>query len=101
LPIFKASIATAPITSAIKVAAIAAMATALSACSGRNTDLSEKLAAVEAAAIRAERAADRAEKAAKAAESHPIAEAADEEIQPEDDGALDDGSNPDPNSSAN
>lgn len=88
------------IKTAIKLAAIAVTVTALSACSGRDTELSEKLAAVEAAAKRAELAAVRAERAAQTAEARPVAEVADHEADPEDDTAPDDASSQDHNSQA-
>lgn len=91
------------IKTAIKLAAIAVTVTALSACSGRDTELSEKLAAVEAAAKRAELAAVRAERAAQTAEARPVAEVAevaDHEADPENDTAQDDASSQDHNSQA-
>ena len=55
------------IAALFRVPVLVAAALVISGCSGRDTDLAEKLAAVEAAAARADAAADRAEKAAKAA----------------------------------
>jgi hypothetical protein len=78
-------------------AALALIGTALTGCSGRDTDLSEKVAAADAAARRAEAAAVRAENAAKAAEKPQVAQA---EVDPESDGTEDDGANQDPNSAA-
>ena len=46
---------------------------ALSGCSSRDTILAEKLAAADAAAVRAEKAADRAEKAAAKLDRQPPA----------------------------
>lgn len=60
-----------PIAALFRLPVLVAAALAISGCSGRDTDLAEKLAAVEAAAARAEAAADRAEKAAKAAGAPP------------------------------
>ena len=46
----------------------------LSGCSSRDTVLAEKLAAADAAAVRAEKAADRAEKAVAKLDNQPAAE---------------------------
>lgn len=54
----------------------------LGGCSSRDTLLGEKLAAADAAAVRAEKAADRAEKAAGQSEKQPAAVEVDAE--PED-----------------
>lgn len=70
---------------------------ALAGCSGRDIELSEKLAAIEAAAIRAEKAAERAEKAAKAAETHQIAEVVEPEAEPEPEQTDEDAAGQDPN----
>jgi len=53
-----------PKSRAALAALLLAPAMMLAACSGRDTGLSEKVAAAEAAAARAQMAADRAEKAA-------------------------------------
>jgi hypothetical protein len=60
------------IAALFRLPVLVAAALVINGCSGRDTDLAEKLAAVEAAAARAEAAADRAEKAAKTAGAPPV-----------------------------
>ncbi len=72
----------------------------LGGCSNRDAEMSEKMAAVNAAISRAEAAATRAENAAKAAEVSAPAQPAEAEIDPEDDGTGDDPAAQNPNSSA-
>lgn len=88
-----------PSTGAV-LAVAAAIVIALSGCSGRDTDMSEKLAAVDAAARRAEAAASRAESAAKTSSSASAQQTAEAEIDPEDDGTSADPAAQDPNSGA-
>lgn len=54
-------------------AILLAASVALGGCSSRDTILAEKLAAADAAAVRAEKAADRAEKAAGKLDTQPAA----------------------------
>lgn len=74
----------------------------LGGCSNRDAELSEKIAAVNAAISRAEAAAARAESAAKAAEVTAPAQPAEAEaeVDPEDDGTGDDPAAQNPNSGA-
>lgn len=65
------------------LAAVIAAALLLGACSGRDQELSEKLARTEAAAKRAEAAASRAEAAAKQAGAQPAPQPEVVEAEPE------------------
>ncbi len=64
--------------STVLAAVLLASSVLLSGCSNSDAILAEKLAAADAAAVRAEKAADRAEKAAKKLDMHsPVAVEAD------------------------
>lgn len=76
------------------VLAATALALMLSGCSGRDTDMAEKLARAEAAAARAEAAAKRAEAAARLGPA-PAPAPADEE-EPAEQPYGEPASNPDP-----
>jgi hypothetical protein len=78
-----------PVKAGASLLGLALMTVLLSACSGRDTELTEKVAAAEQMALRAEKAAKRAEQAAKKAEglNPPAVEAEPEDpSQAEDEG---------------
>lgn len=89
-----------PHTSGAALAFAAAGAMLLGGCSSRDAEMSEKLAAMNAAATRAEAAATRAEQAAHSASSAPAPQSAEAEIDPEDDGTRNEPATQDPNSPA-
>lgn len=80
------------------VAFITAFALLTGACSGRDTDMAEKLAAANAAAARAEAAANRAEEAASKLAVKAAGSSGSTSRDPEDDGSAELAGNQDPNS---
>lgn len=78
------------------VLAATALALVLAGCSGRDSDVAEKLARAEAAADRAEDAAKRAETAAKRLPPPPVDAAPAEEEEPADQPADEPAPEPEP-----